>query len=128
MKKYFLSVPLFIAASLFIISCKKNGTGGEAVVTASVKHHDKNIYGATVYLKFNAKEMPSDPAVNYDLKLTADSAGEHVHFKGLLYGNYYLYGRGYDSSIAQTVSGGIPLKIKWSERKQEIEVTVPVTE
>jgi len=43
-------------------------------------------------------------------------------------GEYYLYGVGYDSSISAPVFGGIPIKIKYSERKETIEINVPVIE
>jgi hypothetical protein len=119
---------IIIAVSVLIISCKKNNTGGECEVAAFPQHHGKSIYGATVYVKFGAKDLPNDPTSNYDLKVEGEPDEEHVHIKNLRYGHYYLYAVGYDSSIAQTVVGGLALKIKWKERKKEIDVNVPVTE
>jgi hypothetical protein len=117
-----------IAVSVIIISCKKNNTGGDCEVAAFPQHHGKSIYGATVYVKFGAKDLPANPTTNYDLKVDGEPDEEHVHIKNLRYGHYFLYAVGYDSSIAQTVTGGLALKIKWKERKKEIDVNVPVTE
>lgn len=119
---------IVIAVSIVIVSCKKNNTGGQCRVAAFPEHHGKSIYGATVYVKFGAKDMPSNPTTNYDLKIEGEANEEHVHIENLRYGHYFLYSVGYDSSIAQTVTGGIALKIKWKERKQELDVKVPVTE
>lgn len=110
-----------------LAACKKGDTGGDATITAYVKHHDLPINFPTVYVKFDAKEMPPDPTNNYDMKLVGHHEN-HVHIEGLRYGNYYLYATGYDSTIMMPVSGGIPVRIKWSDRKKETEITIPVTE
>jgi hypothetical protein len=114
--------------STAIASCKKSSTGGDAEVAAFPQHHGAPIYGATIYVKFKAKDLPSDPANNYDLKIIGDPKESHVHIEGLRYGQYFLYSVGYDSTIKQTVAGGIGVKIKWTERKQEIDVNIPVIE
>lgn len=62
------------------------------------------------------------------MKIDGEANEEHVHIENLRYGHYFVYAVGYDSSIAQTVTGGIALKIKWKERKQELDLKVPVTE
>lgn len=120
-----------VVISLFLVgvfSCKKSSTGGDAIVVAFPKHHGSSIKGATVYVKFKTNELPSNPTVNYDLKVEGDANEDHVHIKGLRYGKYYLYAVGYDSAISQVVRGGLPLTIKWKERKQEIDVDIAVTE
>lgn len=118
-----------IAAMIVIVpACKKNDTGGKATIAAFPKHHDRAIKGATVYVKFDAEEMPSDITTHYDLKITGEANEDHVHIEDLRYGHYYLYAVGYDSTIMQPVLGGIGVKIKWSERKDEMDVNIPVTE
>ncbi len=123
---------LKFAALLFLIigigSCKKNNTGGDATIVAHIAHHEAPIYGATVYVKFKAKETPSNPESNYDLKIVGSATEDHVHIEGLRPGDYYLYAVGYDPSILQTVKGGLFVKIKYKERKKEIESHLHVTE
>jgi hypothetical protein len=118
---------LILSVSLLATFCKKGDTGGNANITAYVTHHGKAINLPTVYVKFDAKDLPKDPTTNYDLKLEGVHEN-HVHIKDLRYGNYYLYAVGYDSSIMLPVTGGIPVTIKWKERRSEKEVTIPVTE
>lgn len=110
-----------------MISCKKGDTGGNATITAYVYHHDKPINLPTIYVKFDAKDLPKDPTTNYDLKLEGVHEN-HLHIKNLRYGNYYLYGVGFDSSIMLPVTGGVAVNIKWKDRRKEIDVNVPVTE
>lgn len=111
-----------------LVSCKKSSTGGDAIVVAFPKHHGTPIKGATVYVKFKTNDLPSNPTSNYDLKVEGEPIEDHVHIKGLRYGKYYLYAVGYDSTISKAVSGGVPLTIKWKERKKEIDVDIAVTE
>lgn len=117
-----LIVTIFIVAS-----CKKNGTGGEATVAAITRHHDRPIPFSTVYIKYGAKEFPGSDVSKYDASQTTDKEG-HTHFEGLRYGDYYFYGVGYDSLAQAPVEGGVGLRIKRKERKQEFELNVPVTE
>ncbi len=123
--KYIMSIVVLI---MTISSCKKNDTGGDAMVHASVGHHTKPIEGAILYVKFDSREMPSDPTTNYDLKITGESGDHHIVVDGLRAGNYYFYAVGYDSTINSPVTGGIPVEIAWKERKEMFEVEVPVTE
>ena len=112
---------------LCFLSCKKNGTGGQADISASVIHHIKPIPYATIYIKYGAKDFPGTNPSNYNNAVKTD-AGGHADISGLRYGDYYLYGVGYDSSIMMPVTGGDHLQIKWSDRKKTIPFTVPVTE
>lgn len=128
MKKYFTFTLVILTISSVIIACKKNGTGGDATIAAFPQHHGKAIYGATAYIKYKAKDLPDNPTVNYDLKVVGDPKEDHVHIDGMLPGNYYLYAVGYDSAISQTVKGGIALSIKYSEKKSELDINIPVTE
>jgi hypothetical protein len=110
------------------LACKKNGTGGKATIAAIPQHHGKSIKGGVLYVKFGASELPSNPTTNYDLKLQGEAKEDHIHVEDLRYGQYYLYVEGYDSTVMKTVHGGVGVKIKWSERKEERDVVVPVTE
>ncbi len=120
---------ILLATAIFVApSCKKSSTGGEVKIAAFPEHHGKSIYGATVYIKFGASDLPSNPTTNYDMKVDGEANEEHVHIEGLRYGKYYLYSVGYDSSIHMPVTGGVAVKVKWKERKQELDIKVPVTE
>lgn len=117
---------LILSLAIFIVSCKKNGTGGSATIKGTVAHHDNIISGATVYIKYGAKEFPGDNPAAYDASYaTTDGAYE---IKGLLPGDYYLYAVGFDNSISQIVRGGVPVKIKRRDKKDIIETTVAVFE
>ena len=122
-----LTFGLLIGLAIGWTSCKKGDTGGNATITTYVAHHDKPINLPTIYVKFDAKDLPNDPTNNYDLKVDGKHEN-HVHIKNLRYGNYYIYAVGYDSTIMQPVVGGVPVTIKWKDRRKETEVNVPVTE
>ena len=110
------------------VACKRDGTGGDCEIAAFAKHHETLIPGCTIYIKYGAKEFPGTDLSVYDDSKKAGSVGEakgHTHFSGLLKGDYYLYGVGYDSSISMEVRGGIHIKLK---KKGETELDVPVTE
>jgi hypothetical protein len=109
-------------------ACKKNGIGGDAEIHAKVAHHTQAINASTVYVKFNATELPENPTTNYDLKVAGEVTDNHVHIEELRPGNYYLYAVGFDSTINQTVRGGTGVVIKWSDRKETIEADIAVTE
>lgn len=120
-----LSAVLVIA---IISSCKKNGTGGDATIEGHVKHHELHIPGAMVYIKYDAKEFPGADVSQYDANVQASMGDGHYKFEGMRMGNYYVYGVGYDSSITSSVYGGTPVKIKYSERKEIIDIDIPVVE
>src|SRR5688572_7936755 len=106
-----------ICASL-LTACVKEGPGGKSSITVHVEHHGKNIPGATVYLKYNAKESPGlDSSVYDESKRLADTGhlATHGHFHELQKGDYFLYATGYDSAIALPVRGGIHVKLGRAE-------------
>jgi hypothetical protein len=112
-----------------IAACKKNGTGGENAIAAFPKHHGVSIPNATVYIKYGATELPGLSASDYDdskVAVREGSAAPHVHFEGLLKGDYYIYAVGYDSTINEPVRGGLSVKI--TSKSGEKDVDIPVTE
>ena len=114
---------LMIAVVLF--SCSKEGPGGKAAINGSVKHHSTLVPGATVYIKYGAKAFPGTNITYYDANVTSD-ANAHFEFADLKPGDYYLFSVGFDSTIAQTVNGGIPVEIK--SKTETVAADVPVTE
>ncbi len=108
-----------------LFSCKKNELGGNSVIQGVVMHHAKVITSASVFIKFNATDQPSDDTTAYDAKVRVDKNG---NFKFNVYkGNYFLYGYGYDYTIAAPyiVVGGLAVKIK---SKQTITNTLYISE
>lgn len=120
-------ISLVMLLCIVLVSCKKNGTGGNAFVLAKSTHHDKLIPYATIYIKYGAKDFPGTSTSNYSNSITTGADGI-VRFSDLRYGDYYFYSVGFDSSIMQSVTGGDHLQIKWSDRKKTISFIVPVTE
>lgn len=126
--------PLFYLSilSLFIFfSCNRKdkeeqynaGKGGWAILNIIPQHHGKTIDSCTIYIKYNATEIPQ----SYDdsaVCVLTDSIPVAT-FSELKKGNYYLYGRGYDPDILQVVEGGINVSIT---EENETTVYVPVTE
>lgn len=108
-----------------ITSCKKEGTGGSAIITGYSRHHAKAIPNAMVYIKYGVMESPGTDPANYDANTTSDGSGKY-EFKELNKGNYYLYGIGYDSAISNIVTGGIPVTIK--KKGETVQSDVPITE
>jgi hypothetical protein len=126
--KTILKITSVLLLILSLAACKKNGTGGKATLMGHVKHHSVHIPNAMVYIKYDAKEFPGSDVSVYDASVQASSGDGHYEFEGLRPGNYYVYGVGYDSTISEAVFGGVAVKIKYSDRKETLEVDVPVVE
>lgn len=118
---------LIIVIATVSFSCKKNGTGGKATIEGTVKHHIVPIPNTVVYIKYGATDFPGANVSQYDAHTIADANAKYK-FEGLRQGDYYLYGVGYDNNISQQVTGGLPVTIKYSDRKKTLETDVPVTE
>lgn len=114
-----------IILSIYVISCKKNDLGGNSMIEGRVVHHNKPITNCSVFLKFNASELPGEDTTLYDAKVRVDKDG---YFKFSPYkGKYYVYARGIDPGIAppNVVVGGQSLKLR---SKETVSVTLYVTE
>ena len=118
---------IFHIAFLFLIAfygCKKNQLDGKATISGSVKHHEKIIANATIFIKFNASELPGVDTTLYDAKVRADASGNYTIkcYKG----NYFLYGYGYDNQVTSNngrVTGGSTVKMR-SNEKATIDLAV----
>lgn len=124
----------FVAFSLLVISsCKKAGIDGDATLVVFAKHHgtiipNQALYPDTVYVKFNTQELPADPTHDYDAIFVGEAGEDHVHMASMHTGKYFLFVTGWDTSINARVFGGMAVKIKWKDRKSEIDLDVPVVE
>ncbi len=123
-----IQISFIIISLFFLAACQKNGLGGDATINGHVKHHELPIPNAMVYIKYASKEFPGSDATVYDASTQASVADGNYEFAGLRPGIYYIYAVGYDSTISQVVSGGVAVKIKYGERKETLEVDVPVVE
>lgn len=124
---------LLITISPMLNSCCKEGTGGEVEIEVTLKHHGtviKNHIGwpDTVFVKFNTNQLPGTKPSDFDAYFIGETGETHVHITGLKCGNYFLYAAGIDSAGPYRVTGGIPFKIKHSQRKEKFELEIPVTE
>ena len=109
----------------FIVACKKNQLGGDAVIEGKVFHHSKVITNCSVFLKFNASDLPGTDTTLYDAKVRVDKEG---YFKFTPYkGKYYIYAQGKDPGIAPPyiVVGGQSTKLR---AKETVSLNIYVTE
>jgi hypothetical protein len=120
---YFLIFISFIG----ILACRKEetlaGKGGHATLSITPQHHGLNIANSKVYIKYNTKNTPAyyDDSVQTILQNGIPTAV----LTELTKGDYYIYGIGIDTSIMQTVKGGIPYSI---ENETAQTIYLPVTE
>lgn len=137
MKKQFKTIGFLAITLLAVTSCKKAGTDGATTIVVFPQHHGRAIpnhqgYPDSVYVKFNATDLPSDPTHNYDAVFVGEIGEDHVHCDSLHTGKYYLYATGWDTTLnvptGERVFGGMAIRIKYKDRKTEIDLNVPVTE
>ena len=118
---------IILFCALAFLGCKKNQLGGKSNIKGKVMHHEKAIPFATIYIKYNAKEFPSDIVANHDAMMTADHNGNFLVDK-IYRGDYYFYAVGTDSDVPapSIVKGGTYLKVKMF--KEVTGFVIPVTE
>ncbi|MFN8114582.1 MAG: hypothetical protein U0W65_00595 [Bacteroidia bacterium] len=123
--KALINLLLISTLLLPFYACKKNQTGGKATLKGTVKHHDKPIADAYVYIKFNATEFPGDSYTLYDTYVQADESGNYAI--PLYKGSYYVYAVGRDLEIAYPfeVKGGFSFSIR---NKENLVKDIAVTE
>jgi hypothetical protein len=130
MKSYLVFISLFLIA---ITGCRKEntntciaGTGGDIAIGFSPEHHGDPIYGATVYIEFNTQSSPGHLS-DFDLVVEGEANEDHIHAENMKCGDYFVYCVGYDSSQADIVRGGIPIRVG-ENGGHHVNFTVPVTE
>lgn len=117
---------VFLLFLALLVNCKKNQLGGKSAISGTIKHHAKIIANATVFIKFNAKDLPGTDTTLFDAKVRADANGNYTIkcYKG----NYFLYGYGYDNQVTTNdgrVTGGSAVSIRNNEK---ITIDLAVTE
>ena len=126
-------IPAIAMVSFLFAGCAKEGLDGSATLVVKPAHHGSPIsstsaYRDSVFIKFGATEVPADPTNDYDELVVGEIGEDHVHVVNVKWGEYSIYCTGWDTSLNERVTGGVAVKIKRKERKDEIVVNVPVTE
>jgi hypothetical protein len=112
-------------------TCQYGGTGGNTTIVAKPQHHGVPIVSKigwvdSAFIKFNAQESPGSNPANYDLVLAGEEGEDHVHIENMKPGKYYIFMTGFDSTITQRVSGGLPVII--TATSGEVDQAIPVSE
>lgn len=109
---------LIAALTLMAASCHKKdgggaGKGGSASLQVYPQHHKiaRNLVNMIVYVKYNTSDAPANGVYDDSLSCVDADTAQYCIFPGLKNGNYYFYGKGYDTSIKQAVQGGLPYTI-----------------
>jgi hypothetical protein len=128
---------LVLILTLTFFSCNKSaGLGGSATLTVYGAHHANTIinhvgYPDTVFLKYNVDEFPGTKPSDYDSYFIGTPPEEFVKIEGLKKGKYFVYMVGRDTAWGPTgarVTGGVALKIKRSEKSDNITLNIPLSE
>jgi len=107
-------------------SCQYAGVGGNTTIVAFPKHHGNSTRPIFAFVKFNVQNLPGTDSSNFDLVLYADSTEDHIEIEQLKVGKYFIYEVAFDSSISDTVRGGIPYTL--TQSSGEVLLDIPVTE
>lgn len=117
---------ILIAFPFFLYSCCDAGAGGSSVIKGKVMHHELAIPNAKVFIKYDAKDLPSTDTSVYNASVQANSNAEYS-ISGLKCGDYYLFGKGIDPTLIapnNVVTGGIHIKIGKDGTVKESDVFV----
>jgi hypothetical protein len=119
-------------AAVIISSCKKEtcnaGKGGSFALQIFPEHHGDPIPGSTVFIEFNTQSSPASIS-DFDLKLHGESISDYILIENMRCGDYYIYcvGTDWDSTVSETVKGGIPYSVA-EGAGGTVKIVVPVTE
>src|SRR5689334_2127419 len=116
MKKYIILISA-LAFIFFSTSCRKDGTpvckagqGGNATMLVFPQHHGRPINGCTAYIAYGTLASPGGLSA-YNLTVVGEANEEHIHVEDMNCGDYFIFCQGFDSTISQTVRGGIPFSL-----------------
>lgn len=112
-------------------SCMYGGSGGSTTLVLFPQHHGAPIFSSAAYpdsafIKFNTQTLPGSDPSDYDLVLSGEDGENHVHAHDLKQGKYFIFMTGWDTTINERVSGGIPVIV--TQESGEVDIDVPVTE
>ncbi len=131
-----VKIPALIIICVLFFACQKEKplkdgdvVAGKSTLTAFVKHHGWGIGNAQVFIAKNSSSVfpGNNPQLYYENK-TADSNGV-ILFDKLSKGNYWLYAKGFDTAIADSVQGYTSFYVNTEPGKiKEYETDLPVSE
>ena len=121
-----ISIIATLLTALLLNACCKEGLDGKATVNATIMNGDSLVRGAVLYVKFDSKEAPADPA-EYEVVVNAEPASGTITINNLECGDYFFFVDSYDASTGRNVKGGVSYSIRFADRKRNINITVPVT-
>lgn len=126
-------ISILAISACVLAGCAKEGLDGDATLVVKPAHHGTPIastaaYQDSVFIKFGVTEIPSSPTTDYDELIVGAVGEDHIHIEHVKWGEYSVYCTGWDPGINQRVVGGVTVKIKRKDRKDEIVVDVPVVE
>jgi hypothetical protein len=135
--KYALSICLTL--SILFSGCSDGsyevvcigGKGGDLTFIFKPQHHGVAItstasYRDTIYVKYGTQEYPGGKPDDYDEYYVGEPGDDFIKVTNMRCGVHYIYGKGFDTSIAEVVRGGIPFITE--QQSGTIEIVVPVTE
>lgn len=117
---------IILLSLLAFYGCKKNQLGGKSTIKGNIKHHAKVIPFCTVFIKYDASELPGTDTTIFDAKVKADADGNYTI--NCYKGNYFLYGYGYDNQVTTNngkVTGGSGVSVRNNEK---VTIDLSVTE
>lgn len=113
MRTTLITLSISCISALAITGCSKSssdhaGKGGSAMLTVQLQHHAiaKNLENGTVYIKYDSKDVPTDGIYDDSAKCSPVDTTQTAIFSNLKNGNYFLYAKGFDTSIYKPVFGG----------------------
>lgn len=116
----------------FLPACRKPNDqtiikGGKVILTAQVKHHELPVSSCKVFIK-DTFQFPGKDSSLYTSYKISDPNG-YVEFTGLNNANYYLYAKGYDAAVQDSVWGYTSVTVEADPGEEvEINAVIPVSE
>lgn len=123
---------LILILVLLFLSCEKRDLpSGTAIDTGTrlcltMKHHADIVENTEVYLKFSSGDFPGYNGMAYDTLITEAPNDGTVCIEGLVYGNFWAMGKGFDADWGDDVQGAIFFEL--SQFNYELDTVLVLNE
>ena len=104
------------------------GKGGNAAFRVIPNNNGIDVDSCMVYIKYDAAVVPIDGVYDDSTKAKMVDGTPIASFDGLLPGNYYVFGKGWDIIRSQHVEGGIPFIVLEENKNTTHTFTLPLRE